>query len=265
MKRSELEYSLPEELIAQHPAERRDESRLLVYERATGRRSPCSFRELPEELGGELVVVNDTRVVPARLRLERPGGGAAEVLLLEPLNGAGEWEGLARPTRKLRPGPAPGPGRADRASRRGPLAPASRGRPGRRGAAAALHHRAARRSRSATRPSTPSTRARPRRRRPASTSRPSSWRSSTSSASRSTSAWTPSGRSRSTTSTTTRSTRSATRSCRDAGSGSARPTACSPSARRPCGCSSRSRCGAPLEGGPTCSSRPASSSGDDAL
>jgi S-adenosylmethionine:tRNA ribosyltransferase-isomerase len=109
MKRAELEYSLPQELIAQHPAERRDESRLLVYERATGDVRHRRFRELPEELSGELVVVNDTRVVPARLRLERPGGGDAEVLLLEPLNGAGEWEGLARPTKKLRPGQRLGP------------------------------------------------------------------------------------------------------------------------------------------------------------
>jgi S-adenosylmethionine:tRNA ribosyltransferase-isomerase len=104
MKRSELEYSLPAELIAQHPAERRDESRLLVYERESGDIRHRRFRELPEELTHELVVVNDTRVVPARLRLERPGGGDAEVLLLEPLNGVGEWEGLARPTKKLRPG-----------------------------------------------------------------------------------------------------------------------------------------------------------------
>jgi S-adenosylmethionine:tRNA ribosyltransferase-isomerase len=109
MKRSELEYSLPEELIAQHPAERRDESRLLVYERQTGEVRHRRFRELPEELSGELAVVNDTRVVPARLRLERPGGGAAEVLLLEQLNGAGEWEGLARPTKKLRAGQRLGP------------------------------------------------------------------------------------------------------------------------------------------------------------
>src|SRR5262245_43548834 len=109
MQRSELEYSLPEELIAQHPAERRDESRLLVYERETGEARHRRFRELPEELGGELVVVNDTRVVPARLRLERPGGGAAEVLLVEPLNGAGEREGLARPTRKRGRGQRLGP------------------------------------------------------------------------------------------------------------------------------------------------------------
>jgi S-adenosylmethionine:tRNA ribosyltransferase-isomerase len=109
MKRSELEYSLPPELIAQHPAERRDESRLLVYERGSGDVRHRVFRELPEELGGELVVVNDTRVVPARLRLQRPGGGEAEVLLLELLDGAGEWEGLARPTKRLRPGQRLGP------------------------------------------------------------------------------------------------------------------------------------------------------------
>ena len=109
MKRAELEYSLPPELIAQHPTERRDESRLLVFERANGDVRHRRFRELPEELGGELVVVNDTRVVPARLRLRRPGGGDAEVLLLEPLNGRGEWEGLARPTRRLKPGQRLGP------------------------------------------------------------------------------------------------------------------------------------------------------------
>ena len=104
MKRAELEYSLPPELIAQHPAARRDESRLLVSDRASGGVRHRRFRDLPDELSGELVVVNDTRVVPARIRLERPGGGDAEVLLLEPLNGVGEWEGLARPTRRLKPG-----------------------------------------------------------------------------------------------------------------------------------------------------------------
>jgi S-adenosylmethionine:tRNA ribosyltransferase-isomerase len=109
MKRSELEYSLPEELIAQHPAERRDESRLLVYERRRGDVRHRRFHELPDELHGELVVVNDTRVVPARLRLERATGGEAEILLIEPLNGAGEWEALARPTKKLRPGQRLGP------------------------------------------------------------------------------------------------------------------------------------------------------------
>jgi S-adenosylmethionine:tRNA ribosyltransferase-isomerase len=109
MKRVDLEYSLPPELIAQHPATRRDESRLLVLESASGEIRHRRFRDLPEELSGELVVVNDTRVVPARIRLERPGGGDAEVLLLEPLNGDGEWEGLARPTRRLKPGERLGP------------------------------------------------------------------------------------------------------------------------------------------------------------
>ena len=109
MKRTELEYSLPPELIAQHTAQRRDGSRLLVYDRSTGDVRQRFFWELPDELRGELVVVNDTRVVPARLRLRRPTGGEAEVLLLEPLDAAGEWEGLARPTRKLRPGQRLGP------------------------------------------------------------------------------------------------------------------------------------------------------------
>jgi len=109
MKRVELEYELPPELIAQHPAARRDESRLLVLQRSTGEVRHRRFRDLPDELTDDLVVVNDTRVIPARLRLERPGGGDAEVLLLEPLNGAGEWEGLARPTRRLKPGQRMGP------------------------------------------------------------------------------------------------------------------------------------------------------------
>ena len=78
-----LDYALPRELIAQRPADPRDSSRLLVYDRATREVRHRRFRELPEELTrGEIVVVNDSRVVPARLRLRRPGGGAAEVLLL---------------------------------------------------------------------------------------------------------------------------------------------------------------------------------------
>src|SRR5438034_4222864 len=100
MKSSMLDYDLPPELIAQRPAERRDESRLLVYERASGAIRHRSFADLPDEVGDALVVVNDTRVVPARIRLERPRG---EVLLVERLNGD-VWEGLARPTRRLRPG-----------------------------------------------------------------------------------------------------------------------------------------------------------------
>jgi S-adenosylmethionine:tRNA ribosyltransferase-isomerase len=110
MKSSELDYELPQELIAQHPATQRDHSRLLVHERATGATRHRRFDELPQELPEEtLVVVNDTRVLPARLRLERPGGGEAEVLLLERLGSNGLWEGLARPSRKLKPGQRLGP------------------------------------------------------------------------------------------------------------------------------------------------------------
>src|SRR5919204_3987065 len=107
MKLSELDYDLPPELIAQRPLERRDDSRLLVYERSTGEVTHRRFSELPEELiAQELVVVNDTRVVPARIRIDRPRG---EVLLLEPTGEDGLWEGLARPTRRLRAGGRYGP------------------------------------------------------------------------------------------------------------------------------------------------------------
>ena len=99
MEARELDYHLPAELIAQQPATHRDESRLLVYSRASGAVSHHVFRELPDLVGG-LTVVNDTRVVPARIAIEQPRG---EVLLLEPV-GAGEWIALARPTRRLRPG-----------------------------------------------------------------------------------------------------------------------------------------------------------------
>jgi S-adenosylmethionine:tRNA ribosyltransferase-isomerase len=101
MNASELDYELPPELIAQQPAANRDESRLLVVSRGGGEPRHRRFRDLPGELPPEtLVVVNDTRVVPARIRIEEPRG---EVLLLERLGGE-EWEALARPTRRLRPG-----------------------------------------------------------------------------------------------------------------------------------------------------------------
>ncbi len=100
MKSSELDYDLPPELIAQHPLERRDESRLLVYDRTLNNARHCKFADLPGEIGDALVVVNDTRVVAARIPIERPRG---EVLLLEQLED-GVWEALARPTRRLRPG-----------------------------------------------------------------------------------------------------------------------------------------------------------------
>jgi S-adenosylmethionine:tRNA ribosyltransferase-isomerase len=109
LRTSELDYDLPSELIAQHPLSERDASRLLVYDRSTGDVRHRMFRELPGELvPGDLVVVNDTRVIPARLRLRRPGGGEAEVLLLEEVE-SGLWEALARPSRRLRRGMRLGP------------------------------------------------------------------------------------------------------------------------------------------------------------
>jgi S-adenosylmethionine:tRNA ribosyltransferase-isomerase len=107
MKVSELDYELPSELIAQRPLDRRDDSRLLVYDRASGEVRHRRVSELPEEVApGELVVANDTRVVPARIPIERPRG---EVLLVERLGENGLWEGLARPTRRLRAGGRYGP------------------------------------------------------------------------------------------------------------------------------------------------------------
>jgi S-adenosylmethionine:tRNA ribosyltransferase-isomerase len=103
MRSTELDYDLPPELIAQRPAERRDASRLLVFDRPTGAIRHRTFADLPDELDGHLVVVNDTRVVPARLLLQRETGGEVEVLLLERLNDD-EWEALARPSRRLREG-----------------------------------------------------------------------------------------------------------------------------------------------------------------
>jgi S-adenosylmethionine:tRNA ribosyltransferase-isomerase len=100
---AQLDYDLPSELVAQRPLEPRDASRLLVFRREDETVEHRRFHELPELLAGELVVVNDTRVVPARLRLERSSGGAVEILLLEQ-GDDGLWEGLARPSRRLRAG-----------------------------------------------------------------------------------------------------------------------------------------------------------------
>jgi S-adenosylmethionine:tRNA ribosyltransferase-isomerase len=104
-----LDYELPPELVAQHPLERRDASRLLVYRRASGDIEHRTFAELPDLLDDELVVVNDTRVVPARLRLRRASGGAVEVLLVEPLDEDGSWEALVRPSSRLRADEVVGP------------------------------------------------------------------------------------------------------------------------------------------------------------
>ena len=106
MKTRELDYDLPPELIAQHPVARRDEARLLVYDRVSERVDQGRFADLPDVIGDALTVVNDTRVIPARIPIARPRG---EVLLLERLDADGLWEGLARPTRRLRAGARYGP------------------------------------------------------------------------------------------------------------------------------------------------------------
>ena len=97
-------FDLPESQIAQRPAERRDGSRMLVLHRATGAIEDRRFSDLPTYLeAGDAVVVNDTRVRPARLVGRRPGGGRAELFLVRRAGG-GLWEALARPGRKLRAG-----------------------------------------------------------------------------------------------------------------------------------------------------------------
>lgn len=104
LRLADVDYELPAEVIAQVPVEPRDAARLLV-DRGAGRAvEHRHVRDLPDLLHpGDLVVVNDTRVRPARVRLRRATGGAAEVLLLE--RGAnGWWQALVRPGRKLREG-----------------------------------------------------------------------------------------------------------------------------------------------------------------
>lgn len=109
MDTAELNYELPPELIAQRPVEPRDSSRLLVYRRDSATIEHAVFSDLPGLLSDEVVVVNDSRVVPARLRLRRTSGGAVEVLLLEAVAGGDTWEALARPTSRLRAGERLGP------------------------------------------------------------------------------------------------------------------------------------------------------------
>jgi S-adenosylmethionine:tRNA ribosyltransferase-isomerase len=108
MESSELDYDLPPELVAQRPLEPRDSSRLLVYRRDAAEVEHMSFSDLPGLVGDRLPVVNDTRVVPARLQLHRTTGAAIEVLLVESL-GDGRWEALARPSRRLRANEVLGP------------------------------------------------------------------------------------------------------------------------------------------------------------
>ena len=105
MRLTDFDYELPAERIAQVPIEPRDAARLLV-DRGSAPPDHLHVCDLPSLLEkGDLLVVNDTKVIPARLRLWRTTGGAAEVLLLEPLDGDRRvWEAMVRPGRKLRVG-----------------------------------------------------------------------------------------------------------------------------------------------------------------
>ena len=104
MKKSDFYYDLPEELIAQTPLEKRDGSRLLHLDKESGEMEHRHFYDLPEYLRpGDCLVVNDTRVLPARLLGCRTTGGGVELVLLRDL-GEGRWECLSRPGRKTKPG-----------------------------------------------------------------------------------------------------------------------------------------------------------------
>ena len=104
MKTSDFYYELPQELIAQTPLERRDASRLLCLNRATGEWEHRHFTDIVDFLQeGDTLVLNNSRVLPARLLGSRPSGGAVEVLLLRD-RGEGVWECLTRPGRKTQPG-----------------------------------------------------------------------------------------------------------------------------------------------------------------
>jgi S-adenosylmethionine:tRNA ribosyltransferase-isomerase len=102
----DFDYDLPQAAIAQHPIEPRDAARLLVDNGPATPPTHRHARDLPDVLEpGDLIVINDSRVLPARLRLHRSSGGSVEVLLLEPLDeDRRQWECLVRPARRLRSG-----------------------------------------------------------------------------------------------------------------------------------------------------------------
>jgi S-adenosylmethionine:tRNA ribosyltransferase-isomerase len=104
MKRTDFSFDLPEELIAQTPLQRRDGSRLLHLDKRSGAVEHAHFYDLPRYLRpGDCLVLNDSRVLPARLIGSRASGGSVELVLLRDL-GEGKWECLSRPGRKTRPG-----------------------------------------------------------------------------------------------------------------------------------------------------------------
>src|SRR5215470_4677256 len=96
MRLVDLDYPLPEELIAQAPAAERTAARLLVLDRASGRVAHHRVADLPAWLRpGDLLVLNDTRVIPARVRARRPSGGRLELLLYDPV-GDDVWDAIVR-------------------------------------------------------------------------------------------------------------------------------------------------------------------------
>ena len=104
---SELDYELPEDLIAQSPAEPRDASRLMVVDVGRNTITHHTFRDLPDFLRpGDALILNETKVIPARVEARKPTGGAIELLFLKDLGPDldGAWEVLARPSKRLRPG-----------------------------------------------------------------------------------------------------------------------------------------------------------------
>ena len=106
MRTADFDYELPPELIAQHPPKRRDAARMLVLDPRSGEITHSMVTALPQYLEpGDMLVLNDSRVLPARLIGRRADGGEAEVLLLRPIDSdRHRWEALIRPARRLNPG-----------------------------------------------------------------------------------------------------------------------------------------------------------------
>ena len=104
LKKSDFYYDLPEELIAQTPAEPRDSSRLLVYDRSADKAEHKIFRDIKNYLrAGDVLVINNTKVLPARLYAHTEHGGMVEVLLLKRISSL-RWEVLVKPGKKCKPG-----------------------------------------------------------------------------------------------------------------------------------------------------------------
>ena len=104
MKTSDFDYELPPDLIAQHPLPQRDLARMLVLNRSSGQIQHRAFQQFPEHLRtGDVLVINDTKVIPARLLGRKPSGGSVELLLTSQVD-AQRWYALARPAKRLHEG-----------------------------------------------------------------------------------------------------------------------------------------------------------------